>query len=133
VALPVNSIGVFTFLSLEGSVEALKQELELVRRPGVEGVGLWKTGVRGRPFRLRSKANPASKAAARSLFRLYCNLIGADPVRLVWSDIRLEATERFRVAVLDVRQVDCRTLASSSSGLLGWLEADWDLIPIRDR
>ena len=131
-ALPVNQIGNFAFLSLEGSVETLKQELELVRRPGVEGVGLWQTGIRGRPFRVRSLANPATKSAARALFRLYCNLIGADPVDFVWSDLDLSARERFQVAVLDVRIADCRQLASSSTGLLGWLEADWEVIPISD-
>ena len=131
---PVNKIGPYAFITLRGQPDALKQRLEIVMRRGVNGVGLFRTGIRGEPFSLESAVDAASKAAARTYFRNYKQLIGADPVDLIWSDLELETGGGFQVAVLDVVPLDIRTLASSSGGLnppsLGWIEARWKLIPI---
>lgn len=131
--MATNSIGEFGFLSLIGHPPGIQQELELLQRPGVNGVGLWKTGFRGRPFRLRSLVDAQSKEDAREYYTLYCELIGADPVQLIYSDHDSE-DEGYRVAVLSVTPLDIRALANSAGGLnspsLGWIECDWDLVSV---
>lgn len=134
----VNEIGLFSFISLEGSIEAVREQVELVRRPGVNGVGIWKTGRRGRPFTLRSFVDAPTKLIARELYadenQGYVSLIGKDPVLLAWSDLNISGQESVLVAVLDVRQVDCFSIASGRGGLNanpgGFLIADWDLVLI---
>jgi hypothetical protein len=130
----VNQIGDFAFLTLRGQPETVRQQLELIVRPGVAGVGLWKRGMIPTPFHLRSAVDAPDKEAARSFYKLYCRLIGANPVSLVWSDLDLTSGEGYGFSVLKVIPVLITALANSSGGLnppsLGWIECDWELVPI---
>ena len=130
-----NSIGDFQFLALHGDPEPLKEQTTLLSRPGVDGVAVWKTGVRGVRFTLRSVVDAESFAAARQLFADYRDSIGQDPVDLVWSDLSL-AGEGFQVIVLDVRPAGIRAILGGVGGLnppsTGWVEADWDLVAVEN-
>lgn len=132
----VYSIGQFAFISLTGEVEPLKEEIEIVRRPGVDGVGLWKTGSRGRPHTLVSGVDVADVWTARYLYSLYRTLIGANPVPMVWQGWSSQQ-DSFNVVVLDVRiQRDgIFALLNSTPGLnanpaYAWLNCEWDLVAI---
>jgi hypothetical protein len=129
-----NSIGEFTFISLDGNPETIHNEVQLLIRPGVDGVALWLRGSRGRPFQLRSFVDATDFEAARGLFASYCELIGADPVALVWADLDMSTSENFTVAVLNVQLVRVAPLMVSAGGLNSPSEASiecvWDLIPI---
>lgn len=136
----LNEIGPFNFISLAGNPEAVREEVELVRRAGVDGVGIWRIGQRGRPFTLRSFVDAPTIGEARLLFSHrdagYVSLIGTDPVSLLWTDIRLDPVEGVLVAVLDVRQVECFRIAPTATGGLNaspqaFLICDWDLVLIR--
>lgn len=128
-----NRIDTFEFLSLVGNPEPLKRQVELLARAGVDGVTAVRTGARGVRFTLQSRVDAADRAAARSLFLSYRNLIGQDPVELVWYDLPAIA-EEFRVLVLDVRPVAAKSLLSASGGLnppgLGFVVCDWDLVAV---
>lgn len=138
-ALPIFSIGTFRFLALEGQPLPDLEEVDVVARPGVNGVGLWKLGKRGSPFTIVSKVDAITKIRARALYASYKQLIAADPVVLVWSSINLRVTEEFLVAVLDVIPTPgpsggVRGLGSASGGLnppsLGFIACQWTLIAI---
>ena len=128
-----NSIGEFQFLALHGDPEPLKEQTVVLARPGVTGVAVWKTGVRGVRFTLRSVVDAESFEAARQLFADYKGSIGQDPVSLIWSDLALDG-EGFQVIVLDVRPASIRGILGGVGGLnppsLGWCECDWDLVAV---
>lgn len=129
----LNKIGDFEFLSLVGNPEALKRKVEMHSRAGVDGVTLTRCGKFGTKITLQSRVDAANRDAARALYRQYLNLIGADPVTLLWWQIQSSA-ESWKAAVLDVRQVAARRLVVASGGLnspgLGFLICDWDIVAI---
>ncbi len=133
----VNNIGlpfVYSFLSLRGQPDAVKQRLEILVRNGVAGVGLFQTGVRGAPFSLVSAVDAASFAVARALYSSYRTLIGANPIEITWSDLDIDSIDAVEFAVLNVTPLVIQRIGNSSGGLNspsnGWIEARWDLIPI---
>jgi hypothetical protein len=131
-----NSIGEFTFLTLNGNPEPPKEECLVLSRPGVDGVAVWKTGQRGGKFTLRSAVDAADLTAARAQYAQYVASIGGDPVAVVWCDLALQTIEgeAFDVIVLDVRPVSIRKILGGVGGLhtpsLGWCECDWDLVAV---
>lgn len=128
----VNFIGPHNFLSLDGGVETLKQDNQLMVRPGVPGVGIQLTGKRGKPFRLRSRVDAPSVIDAQNFKQDYNSLIGdGNPYDLaqygaVYSNLGIG------FLVLDVRTVKLSALAYFQGGLnppsLGWLECEWELV-----
>ena len=128
------SIGKFEFLALYGRPDVLRQQIEIAVRPGVDGVAIWKTGRRGKPFTLRSAVDANSIGHAQQLFYQYAQLIGADPVPLVFADMA-SVNDDVLVAVLDVRPITIRAIAGGVGGLngpsYGWCECDWDLVPVQ--
>lgn len=134
-AIPIDSIGEFAFISLRGPVEATKQEVTADTRPGVDGATLMRQGRHPRPFTLRSIVDAPSFFLARTLFVEYTQYIGAGVFPLEWSayDISTEPGTPY-VAVIDVRQVRCCSCRMAIGGInppsLGYLEADWDLLLI---
>jgi len=129
-----NRIGTHEFIELEGNPETVKRQVMALVRAGVDGTTLVDEGRRGPPFTLRSKVDMPDLLEARAAYASYCELIGDDPVELVWQDLDL-ASESLLVAVLNVTQEVCVPLAFASSGglnppSLGWLECTWTLIAI---
>ena len=121
------------FVWLHGSPEARKQQVYVDARTGVEGCALWLKGVRPEKFTLRSGVDVESFTGAANLYKQYRELIGTDPVDLVWSGWD-SAVDGYRVCVLDVRRVDVSGLLASVGGInppsAAWLECDWDLIAV---
>ena len=124
-----------TFISLHGSVERpSEQVLGPMVRPGVNGTGLWKTGVRGRPFRLRSMVDQYNLLFARTLFATYRGLIGEAPQILVQDGYNFNFAEYFRAAVLDVRLIEVKSILSGVGGFYAApgakLVCEWTLIAV---
>ncbi len=132
-AILQNWIGSFAFIRLDGHADKPSPQLEIAVRQGVSGVGLWLTGNRGRPFRLRSFVDVETLGLARRGFALYTTLKGSNPVGLIWNSYNM-SNENFNVAVLDVRAIDIRSVANASGGLNApsgaILVADWTLLAI---
>jgi hypothetical protein len=125
-----NHIGIFDFRALYGSPEAVKQQIDVLSRPGVAGVALWKQAARGVKFTLKSVAGFATRAEGRSFYVRYCELIGADPQNLTWADLDLLGGESIRVAVVDVRFDRCVAVLNDTAAAGALLECEWDLIAI---
>ena len=64
------------FQTLSGDLIGTADRGERVVYKGVEGVGLWFTGERGKPFALRSMCDYGSVALATSAFSGYLNAVG---------------------------------------------------------
>ena len=126
----LNQIGPNYFLSLDGGVETIKPENELLRRPGVPGVGLLLTGIRGRDFTDRSRVDAATVQAAEDMYVDYTNLIGTlQPV----AQYGKEFTDYgYGFLVRDVRKLELRALSLFVGGLnppsFGWLVCEWTLV-----
>lgn len=131
--MPANNwIGDFQFISLREVPVGIARRLEVIERPAVDGSGIRRVGRGGRPMSLRSNVDPATFAAAEGLMHLYRELIGANPVPLVWNDVP-SLSNGYLVLVLDVVPAGCRAIVTSVGGLnggLGQLEADWTLLPV---
>ena len=129
----VNSIAYCRFLSLQGDPQALTEQPIVLARPGVPGVAIWLTSARGRRFTLRSGVDAEDLGDARAMLANYQELIGTDPVALVWRDVPM-TREGFSVCVLDVRPVRVMPMLRCVGGThppsRAWLEADWDLIAV---
>lgn len=130
-----SSIGEFQFVSLTGEVGPPTEQIgPPIVRPGVDGVGLWKTGQRGRPFRLRSAVDYADLDTARNKLSQYRALIGADPILLKQDGYDFDGEGNFKVAVLDVRATQLRKVETTAGGLNppsnAKLVCEWTLIAI---
>lgn len=130
--MKLNAIGPYQFISLASVPRGAARQVEVTERPGVDGSGVVRTGRRGRPLQLASTVDVASQAVALELSLAYRELIGADPVELIWNNAFFTAAG-YAFLVLDVEAQDCRQLAASVGGLnqgLGLLIAQWTLLPI---
>lgn len=129
----LNQIGPFYFLSLDGGVETLKQDNQLMIRPGVPGVGLMLTGQRGKPFHLRSRVDAPNVVSAHDMKEEYNTLVGGGPYDLAQYGA-IYSSVGIGFLVLDVRVVKISALAFCKGGInppsLGWLECDWELIAV---
>ena len=129
----LNLIGNFQFLALHGHPVPPKGQPQVLARPGVDGVGIWRTGERGVPFEMVSQVDMPDMATARRVFKLYVESIEQNPVPLIQDDYDY-AAEGFNVVVLDVQERQRHALATSTGGLnlpsLAYLEAAWVLIAV---
>jgi len=130
-----HSIGNHLFLALNGQVVLPTEQIVAeIARPGVDGVGLWKTGTRGVPFSLRSAVDQPTFAGCRTTYAAYRALIGADPVVLVKDSHDYNGSDNCKFAVLGVQLIEARQLANADGGLNFPSEAKlaclWDLIAI---
>ena len=133
--MTTNSIGSQQFISLRGAVQRpSEQVLGPMVRPGVDGIGLWKTGVRGRPFRLRSMVDSTDTMISRSEFVDYRALIGGDLQILIQDGYNFNIQESFKVEVLDVQLLELKEIVSSVGGLVedsaAKLVCEWTLIAV---
>lgn len=127
-----SRIGTFDFQALEGHPIPPTGQPLVIARPGVGGVGIWRTGVRGRPFQMRSRVDMPDLAMAEEMAGQYTTLVEQDPVVLEQDDIEFD----YKVVVLGVARIACHVLVMSVGGInppgRAWLEAEWQLIAIGD-
>lgn len=137
-ALPKYKIGEHEFKFLSGPPEKPVQQCEPIMRPGVRGVGVYRLGVRGRPFYLRSEVDLDDKADALEKLDEYQASIAKDPVNVIWADKDAETDRHFKVIVLDVQLAGvpmsyptCVGGINVADGQPGvWLVCDWTLISL---
>lgn len=128
-----NKIGDFQFISLSQPPQPVLERLEILARPGVNGVAIRKTGRRGEPFPLVSTVDHRSLQAAIDEIKKYARLVDDDPVSVTWSGIGLDAMG-IKCQVLAVRPLRLSGLATAVGGLnppsRALLVCVWDLLPI---
>lgn len=134
--MPQYFIGDFEFISLSMVPLPPAQQLQIETRAGVDGVALWRTGVRGEPFIVQSFVDVPNLTQAQVLYDTYRTLIGADPVTLIFADIPWADP----VVVLNVRPIpnEIRAILLGVGGVAGnfgpsgaTCACQWDLIAIR--
>lgn len=135
-ALPRNEIGPHRFFHMTGHARVIGDDVELITRPGIDGVQAILTGQRGKPFTLTTYTDAADVAAAHELFLDYSGQRGLTLLPLVIRDIdHSAAPESTRVLVLDVRKVQCRRVPAIVGGLnpdsQALLICEWQLILIK--
>jgi hypothetical protein len=127
-----NAIGPFQMLFIEGQILLPVMMSERVERPGVNGVGMLRTGRRGPQFKLRSKVDALDIFDADNLLREYESIVGGDPILIAQNDIPF--TQGFYVEAMI--PVVCRAIVGGVGGLNenpgAWVEADWHLSAIGD-
>jgi len=131
----MNMIGNLLFLTLLGGVERPSQQVgDLIARPGVDGLGIWRTGIRGRPFQLRSMVDVPDLAAGRMFFAAYRLLMGGALQILIQDGYNFFAAEGFNVAVLDVQLQQLKTIKTAVGGFNppsnAKLVCEWTLVAV---
>lgn len=126
----LNQIGVFTFITLQAEWLPVAEELIVMQRPGVDGTAFWRTGHRGKAFKVRSGVDTMGLAHGRLLFAGYKALCGSF-VDLIWAGLPMtDANNRY--CVLSVRPIEevplILGIGGESTPSLGWLEAEWELL-----
>ena len=137
-ALPKYSIGEQNFFTLSGPPEKPVQHVEVIARPGVNGIGAYRMGKFGRPFTLRSGVDLENYQAALQRLDDYQEMIAKDPVTAVWADQNFDTGRQAKVIVLDVRlsyapmkMLTCVGGINVNNGQpCVWLGCDWDLISL---
>lgn len=134
-AFPVNQIGEFQFIALQGDPIPPAQHLEVEHRAGVDGISIARLGVQGVPFRMLSQVDQASYSKARREFIKYQKLQGDEPQLLIHNNL-VSTDEDYKVQVLRVwiTPGGLRRIAGASGGLnspsLAMLECEWELIAV---
>ena len=131
-----SAIGPYEVLTISGMPQTIRQQLEIVQRSGVDGSGIYLTGLRGRPFTLRTTVDGIGRINAFLAFEGYTQLVGAEPVGIVHGGVWI-GTINALFAVLDVRLVDIGHLALSVGGTTAGadtlLTAEWDFLPVHSQ
>ena len=124
------SIGPHIFLTMKEHPEVPKEEVEVVKRPGVDGVGIWRTGKRGSPMTVTTTVDAASFAVGQAMYLSYSNLIANAAVAIIWEGLAMP----FLVNVLDVRVITLNAISTSVGGINppsgAVLVCEWDLISV---
>lgn len=139
--MATNSIGAFNFISLQqpdgnGAVpELLRQDLKVIQRPGVDGTGIKRQGVKGEPFQLQSVVDMPTRAEAEDLRFLYIALQqGEQKADLVLNDIDYASFHGVRFVVQRVEKVFIQRMSAAVGGLSSpsnyVVRATWTLIPV---
>lgn len=129
----LNQLGPYRFLTFKGFPPEYLQQIELVQRPGVEGVALWKTGWRGRPMSLQMTTDSRDYATAIADSVTLLQLTDQPPQQLVYNDVYM-LNFNLLFQVLDFKVQRCRGIRTAVGGLyppsLAFLEGTFTLLPV---
>ena len=139
-ALPVNAIGPFNFISLgfpgDNAVAppSGQMQCEITERPGVDGTGLIQLGIRGEPYPCRTTVDVPTLPDCHILYQDYLSIVGTRQL-LMRANIAYEQVHRANVFVLKVEAPRFKRLSAMSGGLnglpAGWfVEVVWQLISV---
>ena len=133
--MSVNAIGPYSFVTIDGGgmPQDIHQTVDVFQRPGVDGSGIFRDGVRGRPFVLRTGVDGIGRQFAFASFNNYTGLVGANPVSIISGGVFLGSISAL-FAVLDVRLLGIESVAlalgGTTPGADTWLTAEWSMLPI---
>ncbi len=119
---------VFAFLTLQGSLAPVQQEFEREQRAGVNGIGLWLTGSRGKPFQIQTTLDCVDAATAAGVFANYVGTVGTK------KDLYYAGLLFGTIVVQEVTLQSIRKLQSAVGGVQGFsggsgalLSASWTI------
>lgn len=128
------SIGSTSFDDLRGDVEIPAMQKEAETRVGQDGVAIFGTGKRGRPFALQSLYVVTTYAAAAALAVTYAESIdGLTPVHLVQGSMDYSTTS-YKFVIMSVKSKIRSVPAFQNSRLSAspafLVESEWVLQPV---
>lgn len=132
-AIPLNQLGPYQFITIEGVPLLPRAESEVISRPGVDGLGFLKTGARGKQFSLRTIADVANWATAQTINTQYHQLTNSALVDLIFGGVNY-STISIRFNVLDVEVTRIKKVSTSVGGLAAGqaiIEATWQLVAVK--
>jgi hypothetical protein len=128
-----NAIGDFAFIRLGPMPEVYRRMLLVLDRPGVNNHVILRTGMKGRPFTVRTGVDAIDLYDGVLATVNYQSIIGTDAVELVYNDVAM-SDFRCKFLVLDVKPLEVRALQGAIGGLFppsrAWVTAEWTLLPI---
>lgn len=130
------SIATFDFIRWEGPPPPrVKQHVATFNKIGLAGISAQNTGIHGEIFETMLSAVFANEAAVRAAEESYRDLIGVDPLILVYDNIDYSFNYFHRYLVLS-----CDTVSMKRHPLLfgpgysfpgGWLiKTQWRMVPV---
>lgn len=131
-ALPVNQIGPFRFVTLDGVPILPYRHAEAIERPGVNGTGFLQTGIRGDEFELTSGVDVVdwvTALAAENFYRQICN----DAVYDIIKGNVAYSTLGVGFVVRSVTVTEKKRIATAVGGLYAgsaYVRARWRLIAV---
>jgi len=138
--MAINRLGKFFFISLSGPEDrgtppqTLREQVEIVQRPGYDGSAIIRLGTKGVPFQMRSFVDATNGLAAMQLGKLYEEAQGQGPFGLIWGGINFFSRYKVVYVPVEVRVMKVRTLHTAVGGLYppsrGCVEAIWTLLPV---
>jgi|SRR6185437_4734646 len=128
-----HSIGIFNVLEMPHAPPQFPgQRVQLIQRPGVTGSSAWLEGSKGDPFNFVTKVDTSGIDTAFDLLATY------QAVRGTTNDIVFRGTAIvgctylvLAVRALEVLNLPRPVVGGLNSPSLGWLAAEWLLVPIQ--
>jgi hypothetical protein len=115
-ALKLNKIGPFEFISLQGEPDVPKRKTMVDSRPGVAGIAVWDQLAKGQPFSLISTVDLEDVDAAREEFEKYYEKIAEERLGIIKDDVNYVDIEALFI-VLDVTMLSCKAVHTIVGGL----------------
>ena len=119
----------FPFLHLTGDVAGVQQQLEVVERPGVNGFGVYRTGLRGETFSMDSACDYGTRAAALQAYAGYVSRVGTRLRLFKYGGQSLGDVVVMRVVMKPLKNASAANgginLTDGSSGVV--LQCSWQL------
>lgn len=107
-ATTVNSLGPFLFRNwLTPPPGGIREMTEVIESPGVHYQAVRLRGLRSDRHVMEAIVDCPTGLFARALFYGYCQAVGTDPMKLVWSSYDFDIEGR-RVVILDCNLVSIR-------------------------
>ena len=133
-ALPINRIGPFKFVSLDGAPQHAQYMMSVRSSAGMTGVQVQRLGRMGKPFSVLSFADAPTYLDAQSLAYQYSQLPGTNAAALFLGSVP-QASWDLAVFVIDVQIVALKATIHGNGGLNGtskaFIRAKWTLQPVR--
>ena len=89
--MAINQLGTFLFVEFRnaaggsGSPELMQEMGEIIQRPGVNGSGVRKFGVKGEPFQMVSGVDCLNLSDGINTFNNYKSFVNQIEMRIIWN------------------------------------------------
>lgn len=124
-----HEIGAFVFIKFSRYPGLVAEQVRLETQQGVDGTGVWFTGIRGVPFDLQTVAFFTTMSAGRTAAEQY-RLLTDDPPVTVKYDGTAISNHLYQVQRVDVLNVEKVWGVVSGTVALCKVTARWQLVPI---
>ena len=137
--MAIFKLGLYQFVNCHnaqnpaGPPPILQEMTETIQRPGVDGTGVFKLGLKAEPFQMRSCVDLID-TTIDIVFNGYRDMVAEAKYTLIWADVDWFTTFGVQFVVLHVEIYSIRKVLVKAGGITAganrWLEAIWTLQPV---